>query len=76
MTIPTFRVATERVHAEHKAGWRNDKHQVQWLKTLEIYAFLSIGEWLMSEIEGPAVRNRPATIWLSKAETARQSASG
>ena len=72
VTIPTFRVAAQRVHAEHKAGWRNGKHQAQWLKTLEIYAFPSIGDRLVSEIEGPAVRDLLSTIWLSKPETARR----
>jgi integrase len=72
VTIPTFRVAAGRVHAEHKAGWRNGKHQAQWLKTLEIYAFPSVGDRLVSEIEGPAIRDLLATIWLSKPETARR----
>lgn len=71
-TIPTFRVAAAQVHAEHKAGWRNGKHQDQWLKTLEIYAFPSIGDRLVSEIEGPVIRDLLATIWLSKPETARR----
>lgn len=71
-TVPTFRVAARQVHAEHKAGWRNGKHQDQWLKTLENYAFPAIGDRLVSEIEGPAIRDLLATIWLSKPETARR----
>jgi hypothetical protein len=32
--IPTFRAAAALVHAEHKAGWKNGKHQAQWLSSL------------------------------------------
>ena len=42
--IPTFKQAAALVHAEHKKGWKNGKHQAQWLATLEAYAFPSFGE--------------------------------
>lgn len=70
--IPTFRLAAAQVHAEHKAGWKNGKHQAQWLTTLENYAFPALGDRLVSEIEGPAIRDVLASIWLSKPETARR----
>lgn len=70
--IPTFRDAAAQVHAEHKAGWKNGKHQAQWLTTLENYAFPALGDRLVSEIEGPAIRDVLAAIWLSKPETARR----
>lgn len=70
--IPTFRTAAAQVHAEHKAGWKNGKHQAQWLTTLENYAFPALGDRLVSEIEGPAIRDVLANIWLSKPETARR----
>ena len=37
--IPTFREAAAQVHVENKKGWKNGKHQGQWLRTLEVYAF-------------------------------------
>jgi integrase len=70
--IPSFREAAKTVHAEHKASWKNGKHQAQWLATLETYAFPSIGDRLVSEIEGPAIRDVLAAIWLTKPETARR----
>ena len=43
VVIPTFRDAAKMVHSEHKAAWKNGKHQDQWINTLETYAFPSIG---------------------------------
>lgn len=70
--VPTFKEAAIQAHAEQKAGWRNGKHQDQWLKTLELYAFPALGRRAVSEIEGPAIRDVLAPIWLSKPETARR----
>ncbi|MCL6741765.1 tyrosine-type recombinase/integrase [Sphingomonas sp. RB56-2] len=70
--IPTFRQAAALVHAEHKKTWRNGKHQAQWLRTLEVYAFPAIGDRLVSEIDGPTVRDLLGEIWLDKPETARR----
>ena len=72
MGIPTFKQAAALVHAEHKKGWKNGKHQAQWLATLEAYAFPAFGEVAVSEIEAPAVRDALAAIWLTKPETARR----
>lgn len=70
--IPTFKQAATSVHDEHKKGWKNGKHQAQWLKTLETYAFPAFGDVAVSEIEAPSVRDALAVIWLSKPETARR----
>jgi integrase len=70
--IPTFREAAALVHAENKRTWRNGKHQEQWLATLKAYAFPAIGDRPVSEIDGPAVRDLLAAIWLDKPETARR----
>ena len=70
--IPTFREAASQVHAEHKKGWRNGKHQAQWIRTLEVYAFPTLGERPVNEIDGPAVREVLAEIWTEKPETARR----
>lgn len=50
--IPTFRKAAELVHEKHEKAWKNGKHQNQWIATLKIYAFPSLGDRLVSEIEG------------------------
>jgi integrase len=70
--VPTFREAAEQVHAEHKRNWRNGKHNAQWLSSLEAYAFPKIGDLPVSKVEGGAVRDLLAEIWLEKPETARR----
>ncbi len=70
--IPTFREVAAQVHAEHKKGWKNGKHQDQWIRTLEVYAFPTFGDRLVSEIDGPVVRDVLAEIWTEKPETARR----
>ncbi|TNE28785.1 MAG: site-specific integrase [Alphaproteobacteria bacterium] len=72
LVIPTFSDAAKLVHEEHKAAWKNGKHQAQWIKTLETYAFPSLGDKLVSEIEGPTIRDALSPIWLTKPETARR----
>jgi integrase len=72
LVIPTFRDAAESVHHEHQEGWKNGKHQKQWLATLETYAYPTLGDRLVNEIEGPAIRDVLAPIWLRKPETARR----
>ncbi len=70
--VPTFRDAALRVHEEHKAAWKNGKHQDQWINTLTSYAFPMLGDRLVNDIEGPIIRDVLATIWLAKPETARR----
>ena len=70
--IPTFREATAKVYAAHCKTWKNGKHQVQWLRTLEQFAFPVLGDVRVSEITGPMIRNVLAEIWLPKPEPARR----
>ncbi len=70
--VPSFREAAALVHAENQKGWKNGKHNKQWLSSLEAYAFPAIGDIAVSEIDGPSVRDVLAAIWLTKAETARR----
>lgn len=72
LVVPTFREAASTVHSEHKKSWKNGKHQAQWISTLETYVFPHFGDRLVSEIEGPAIRDALAPIWLEKPETARR----
>ena len=41
--IPTFREATAKVLAQHRKTWRNEKHEQQWIRTLEAYVFPQLG---------------------------------
>ena len=70
--VPTFREAATLVHEEHKAAWKNGKHQDQWINTLTTYAFPKLGDRLVNDIEGPIIRDVLAPIWLAKPETARR----
>ncbi len=70
--ILTFKAAAEKVHSEHKATWKNGKHQDQWINTLETYAFPKLGDRLVNDIEGPLIREVLLDIWLEKPETARR----
>ncbi len=70
--VPTFREAAVQAHDEHKGGWKNAKHKAQWLSSLEAYAYPAIGDLTVDAIEGPAIRDLLANIWLTKPETARR----
>ncbi|RJG52161.1 site-specific integrase [Sphingobium terrigena] len=70
--IPTFRQASARVIAANSKTWRNEKHEKQWLQTLETYVFPQIGDFQVHEITGPMIRNLLSDIWLTKPETARR----
>lgn len=70
--IPTFKAAAESCHGEQKAGWRNVKHRADWLSSLDRYAFASIGNLPVDQVDGPAIRDLLLPIWLDKPETARR----
>lgn len=70
--VPTFRQAATLFHGEQKKAWANGKHRDQWLSTLTAYAFPSIGDVPVNEVEASQVRDLLAAIWLTKNETARR----
>jgi integrase len=70
--VPTFAEAIERVHAEHKASWRNQKHAQQWINTLSQYAVPLIGGKQVDQIDTPDILKVLSPIWLTKPETARR----
>lgn len=72
MGIPTFRQAAGQFIAEHQKTWRNGKHAKQWTTTLEKYAYPSIGDTLVTEVEAPAIRDLLISIWVDKPETGRR----
>jgi integrase len=68
--IPLFKDAAETVHAELKPGWKNPKHQQQWINTLREYAVPIIGEIPIDQLEPRNIADALRPIWLSKPETA------
>jgi integrase len=69
---PTFSEAARRVFGEHLPSWKNSKHASQWMNTLQQYAFPTIGDMPVNEIDSPHVLKVLSPIWLSKPETARR----
>jgi integrase len=70
--MPSFKDAVHQVHGELLKGWKNGKHTDQWITTMEIHAFPSLGKLPVDQIDGPMVRDALAKIWLEKPETARR----
>lgn len=70
--VPSFKEAAGLVHSDLRQGWKNGKHTDQWLTTLELYAFPKLGARRVDDIEGPAICEVLAPIWLTKPETARR----
>ncbi|TWJ06835.1 tyrosine-type recombinase/integrase [Altererythrobacter ishigakiensis] len=72
VVVPKFADAARAVHREQKASWKNGKHRDQWITTLEKYAFPTLGDRLVNDIEGPLIRDCLLSIWVEKPETARR----
>jgi len=66
----TFKeVALEYVQAQ-EAGWKNQKHRAQWLSTLETYAFPTLGDLPVADVDADGVEQVLKPIWVQIAETA------
>lgn len=70
--IPSFREAAVSFIAENEKSWTNAKHGVQWLRTLEAYAFPKLGDLGVDAITPAEVRNVLLEIWLEVPETSRR----
>lgn len=70
--VPTFAQAAATVFAANRKSWSNGKHEWQWLRSLEMFAFPAIGDMRLNEITAGQVRDALAAIWLEKPETARR----
>lgn len=54
----------------HRAGWKNSKHGLQWGTTLETYAYPTIGNLNVADIDASLVLRVLEPIWTEKTETA------
>ena len=68
----TFRRAFETFFGTKHKSLLNSKHVAQWRSTMETYAFPSIGERPIADIEAREVLELLSPIWFAKAETARR----
>ena len=69
--MPTFADAARRVVEQKQGGWRGPRQAQTWLRSLEQYAFLRIGNRPVSEVNSADVIEILTPIWHVKAETAR-----
>ena len=72
VVIPTFEEAARTVHAGLKSGWKNEKHGMQWLTTLEKHAFQHIGSITLNNLTAANIAMVLRPIWLSHPETAKR----
>jgi integrase len=68
--VMTFERASLEVHKALLPGWKNAKHQDQWINTLTKYAFPIIGDRAVAELEPADFAEVLRPIWLDKVETA------
>ncbi|ETX28824.1 tyrosine-type recombinase/integrase [Roseivivax isoporae] len=69
----TFEELARQVHErKFKDNANNGKHIAQWLRTLETYAFPTLGNLAVSEIHQDDIETVLDPIWTSKPETARR----
>ena len=72
----TFKEASTRYIAAHRAGWKSDKHAAQWEATLTTYAYPIIGDLPVHKIETSHIMevlqqdHRGKTLWTVRTETA------
>ena len=71
-TAPTFGQAARQVHALNAPTWRNGKHNISWIQSLEKYAFPVFGDTPVDEISSRDVLGILLPIWHDKAETAHR----
>lgn len=69
-TTPTLEEAARQLHLELSPGWKNPKHNKQWISTLEQYIFPRIGNVKLNEVTPAHIADSLRPIWLLKPETA------
>lgn len=66
----TFKQAALEYHQIHADGWKNRKHGQQFASTLAAYAFPSLGDRTLTEIDAAAINAALAPIWTRIPTTA------
>lgn len=70
--VPTFREATIATYEASKPRWRNGKHTVSWLQTLERHAYPVLADLRVDRIRREDVLCCLTPIWGTRQETARR----
>ncbi len=66
----TFRAAASAFIRGQEAGWKNAKHRAQWDSSLERYAYPTIGQLSVADIDTPHILKVIDPIWITRTETA------
>jgi integrase len=76
----TFKEVAKEYLRANDVKWSNPKHAAQWSSTLAAYAFPIIGDWIVGDIDTPAVLKvlrqeiqdgkRTLPLWEARPETA------
>ena len=66
----TFDECRDAYIAAHKAGWRNAKHGMQWVNTLDTYVSPVFGKLAVQAVDVALVTQVLEPIWSMKPETA------
>ena len=64
----TFKSLAEEFIRTNEAGWSNAKHREQWRRSLELFAYPTIGHMPVAEIGVDDVLTILKPIWATKAE--------
>ena len=70
--VPTFREAAHATHGANRPRWRNRRHALSWIQTLERHAFPRIGNMPVDTIGRTDVLAVLTPIWTTRPETARR----
>ncbi|HEX3943661.1 MAG TPA: Arm DNA-binding domain-containing protein, partial [Rhizomicrobium sp.] len=66
----TFRQSAEAYFKAHGDTWRAHKHRVNWMSTLQTYAYPTIGDVSVAAIDREMIVNVLEPIWRDKTATA------
>ena len=66
----TFEKLAYDTYEQKRSGWTNKKHNKQWIRTLEVYAFPILGHLPIAEVTTKQVLAVLNPIWNEKPETA------
>lgn len=70
--VPTFEQAAKIRHEEMLPGWSNAKHGDDWMNSLTMYAFPTLGKIPLDKITPKHIADALRPIWTTKGETARR----
>lgn len=69
--IPSFESAARACYEALKEGWKDRRRKV-WIASLELHVFQALGKTPVDAIDGAAVRDVLAPIWLEIPDTAKR----